>query len=153
MRATLAAILILLFPSAAHAAPNHPTDSRGFVTDGSPQRDDQHCIGNTRQRVACLVARRPNCPGWDHPMDRTTAWDCWAPEINVYPWDHDPMMQALYCESKGQTTASNGRYLGLLQDDGGSYDPVDAFEHAYWVKWRGQGSSAWAGTYGRYCAD
>jgi hypothetical protein len=129
----------------------HPINAQGFVTDGSPQRDDGHCIGTADQRVACLVARRPECQGWDHAMDPQTAMACWAPEVNVFDWPHDPMFDALYCESKGETGATNGRYRGLLQDDGGDGDPVHDLEHAYYVKWEGQRASAWAATYGRRC--
>lgn len=123
----------------------------GFVADGGPQPDDAHCVGTTLQRVSCLVARRPECRHRTMAMDRATAARCWQPEIDVYPWPHAQMFDALYCESKGEEGAVNGRYRGLLQDDGAIGDAAHDFEHAFRVKWLGQGKSAWAATYGRHC--
>ena len=82
---------------------------------------------------------------------------CWAPEINVYDWSRDGMFDALYCESKGDEDAVNGRYTDLFQSDDGPTDAVSAFEDAYYNKWipaakAGDGSSPWRATYGRYCA-
>lgn len=123
----------------------------GFVTDGGPQLDDDHCVGTTAERVRCLVARRPECRHWVRAMDRATAQRCWAPELAVYPWPAAKMLNALICESRGREGAVNGRYRGLLQDDGGVGDAAVDLEHAYRVKWLGQGASAWRSTYGRVC--
>lgn len=53
----------------------HPVNDAGFVTDGSPQLDDAHCVGDTAARFACLEARHPGLSRflqaqWDaaHPV-------------------------------------------------------------------------------------
>lgn len=54
--------LSLLFStqSVTSAIPvHHPHNAAGFVTDGSPQDDDAHCVGPNPGRFACLVARHP----------------------------------------------------------------------------------------------
>lgn len=160
-------ILIVLFASLFYKIPQanattpvlyancsgHPVNSAGAVTDGTPQCSDIFCVGTTAQQVACLIARRPGCVGWKSAMPRQTAWNCWAAEANVYPWDPTGMTDALFCESKGTSGARNGRYVGLFQSDSGNGDPVHDFENAYWVKWKGQGPSAWRGSYDHYCAN
>ena len=145
----------------AHATPmfadcsGHPRNAQGFVTDGTPQCGDQWCVGNPDQVMECTIARRPTSPGWACAggyKDRQTALDCWGAGINAYDWPHDAMFDALYCESKGDQNATNGRYRNLFQsNDAPDGDPVGAFLDAYHNKWAGQQSYAWTATYGRYC--
>jgi len=37
--------------------PAHPVDANGFITDGSPQLDDAHCVGTRLEIDQCLAAR------------------------------------------------------------------------------------------------
>lgn len=135
-----------------HCWNGHPENSGGFVMDNSVQQDDFHCIGTTRQQIACRIARRPQCRDWARAMSAQQAWDCWAAEINVYDWDRQPMMQALYCESKGEEYANNGTHEGLFQSDDMPGDAINSFEDAYYQKWvPAKGGSPWRGTYGRQC--
>lgn len=74
--------------------------------------------------------------------------------VNVYDWGRDGMFDALYCESKGDEDANNGTHSDLFQSDDMPYDPVTAFEDAYYNKWvPAHGGAPWMGNYGRYCRD
>lgn len=155
MRRALVSVIAAatMAPASAAATPRRPTNAAGFVTDGSPQNDDGHCVGDETQRVACLVARRPQCIGWTHPMDRPTAWACWAPAINVFDWPRQAMMLTLYCESKGESGVANGAGdVGLLQETAGDGDAVHDLVLGYDRYWISQGPAAWPNTYGRECA-
>ena len=127
---------------------HHPVNAQGFVTDGTPQLNDSHCVGSTDQRLACLIARRPECYG--HQMSDEETMYCWAPALNLYPWDPVVMLHILQCESHGLTTATNGRYKGLLQENYGSYDPIQNIRTAYNWFYLNQGYRAWS-TYGMRC--
>lgn len=149
------ASLSLCVATASADAP-HPTNAAGFITDGSPQLDDGHCVGTPDQMTACKIARRPGCLGLSY-MTRQEAMDCWAPEINDYDWDQAGMFDALYCESKGSTLANNGTHANLFQSDDMPGDALAAFSDAYYAKWlpaleqEGAGWYPWRGTFEEFC--
>jgi hypothetical protein len=85
-------------------------------------------------------------------MSNAVAMDCWAPEVNLYPWNHQDAFDALYCESKGEEGAwTHGPYKGLMQSDHGTGDATHDLNEAFYEKYRGQGPSAWSETWGRDC--
>lgn len=45
-------------PVFCHDGGCHPLDPAGYVTDGTVQPDDLHCIGDLTQRLGCMAARR-----------------------------------------------------------------------------------------------
>lgn len=122
------------------------------MTDGSPQHDDEHCVGTPDEQTACKIARRPECRHLAY-MDRGTATQCWAPAINSYDWPHQQMFDALYCESKGAEDANNGNHGGLLQSTNMPADAIQAFHDAYYNKWSQGGEQHWRGTYGAWCPN
>lgn len=134
----------------------------GFITSGRPQLDDEHCTGTQDQVNACLAARHPQqvqaasaspssnagIPGscYGHAMSYGEMVNCFAPVVNQYPWDTNEVFHIMYCESTGNTNAYNGRYVGLMQEDGGSTDPYTNIAAAYNEYYHGRGNSwgAWS---------
>lgn len=68
---------------------------------------------------------------------------CWAPLVAAYRWPVQTALRILYCESTGDPNAANGRYHGLFQVDGASFDPAAnvAAAFGYWVR---RGWQPWA---------
>ena len=46
------------YPTAVRWVGGHPVNAAGFVLDGSPQLDDDHCVGTGPEIGMCMVARR-----------------------------------------------------------------------------------------------
>lgn len=85
--ATLAAITLTSLIAAsdparpAFATPTitHPTNAAGYVTDGTPQNDDAHCVGSPQQIGVCMAARRWPSSAWSCIDSIVTPESGWNP--------------------------------------------------------------------------
>lgn len=136
----------------------------GYITSGRPQLDDEHCTGDDNQQGACKAARRgeswpppqrasaasagsqstipSSC--YSHEMSYQEMTDCFAPEVNKYNWNTSEVFHIMFCESRGKTDAYNGRYVGLMQEDGGSTDPYVNIRSAYYDYYTQRGWEPWS---------
>jgi hypothetical protein len=155
--AAVAAPLDAAYPAAVGPPPYchddacHPRDSAGFVIDGTIQADDLHCVGTDLQRSECFEARRPQCAGHGRKSWAAVV-ACFAPEVNLYPWPHAWALNVIECESGGDQWATNGQYIGLMQEGAGhgSFDPATEIWTGYHHFYVGGGPGQWS-TSGRIC--
>lgn len=61
----------------------------------------------------------------------------WEPLVATFTdWNVADVCSVLWCESRGDPNARNGRYHSLMQVGGGSFDPATniAQAHAMWLR-------------------
>lgn len=90
--------------------------------------------------VRSLAARRPVAAGAA----------AWMAALARYPWDVQVAARILWCESRGDPSARNGRHVGLFQIANGPPDPIENIALAYrmyasrgWRPWHAS-RSCWA---------
>jgi len=153
-----AAVLVPACPTALDPE-GHPVDCHGFVTDGSPQLDDFHCVGSPFQVFVCLAARHPTFgafllakTGPDPSMVPCGEMVArWYPQLAPYPWPIAEMEKIMCRESGGNPLAVN-RFSGacglfqLLSCPPGGLDGFTNIRLAYLDKYRPSGLAPWSET-------
>jgi len=85
--------------------PAHPVDANGFITDGSPQLDDAHCVGTRLEIDQCLAARHGGfVTNGDPQLDdahcvgtRSEVDQCLAARNDGFVTNGDPQLDDAHC--------------------------------------------------------
>lgn len=82
-----------------------------------------------RAFLRSLAARAARPPAARRPLAAGAAQ--WLAHLARYPWDAEVAARILWCESRGDPAARNGRHMGLFQIAHGPLDPIENIALAY----------------------
>jgi hypothetical protein len=118
----------------------HPINSGGYVEDGTPQRDDAHCVGSPYQIGACRAARR-GYPGDMTPRNPTETcivtresggdYEAWNPSGHYGRYQLSAELWGAYGGQSDYGAASPGEqdmvFVSVVVAD--SYTPWLPYDH------------------------
>jgi soluble lytic murein transglycosylase-like protein len=94
-------------------------------------------IRTSRARTGVSSGSPPPSP------QRSGTCSGWSDLISQYAWDVAVACKVMWCESRGNPNARNGRHVGLFQIANGPFDPAENVALAYSM-WSKRGWQPWS---------